>query len=122
MLSKGEKRGRPGREKKKQEGQKDKSRDCCVTFTVLAQNYFKILLSVDANFMPHNFRKSYFAPGTEGHKVINLQRTVGSLGFFIARQSPENGWDSFKGASVYKIPRRQKGYTQKLTFGCVITF
>ena len=45
--------------------------------------------------MPHNFRKSYFAPGTEGHKVINLQRTVGSLGFFIARQSPENGWDSF---------------------------
>ena len=78
MLSKGEKGGRPGHEKNRV-GQKDKSRDCCVT--VLAQNYFKILLSVHANFMPQNFRKSYFASGTEGHKVINLQRTVGSLGF-----------------------------------------
>lgn len=47
MLSKGEKRGRPGSEKNR-EGQKDKSRDCCVTFTVLAQNYFKIWLSVHA--------------------------------------------------------------------------
>ena len=81
MLSKGEKRWRPRREKNR-EGQKDKSRDCCVTVTVLAQNYFKILLSVHANFMPQNFRKSYFAPRTEGQKVINfIQRTVGSLGF-----------------------------------------
>lgn len=78
MLSKGEKGGRPGREKNRV-GQKDKSRDCCVT--VLAQNYFKILLSVHANFMPQNFRKSYFASGTEGQKVINLKKTVGSLGF-----------------------------------------
>lgn len=108
MLSKGEKGGRPGREKNRV-GQKDKSRDCCVT--VLAQNYFKILLSVHANFMPQNFRKSYFASGTESHKVINLKKNSGEFRFFIARQWPENGWDSFKGACVYKIPRRQKGYT-----------